>query len=66
MKIIKILHFGGTTIEFIDTCAPSAFPVRMRIVNSEINHTLELNTEMLDDLRHAMRQAARITRRWKK
>lgn len=62
MRVIKRLHYGGTTIDFIDTCVRSAFPVHMQIVNSKVNHTLALNTEILNDLRHALRQASKVAR----
>lgn len=67
MRVIKALHFGGTTISFIDPGYTGSWPlIRMQIINSQVNTTLDLPTEFMDDMRHALRQAARITRQREK
>lgn len=64
MRVIKTLHFGGTTIRLIDPhdTYPQSRMMLFEVDSAKIHYTLELTTECMDDLRHALRQASKITR----
>jgi hypothetical protein len=63
MRLFKRLHCGGMSVDFFETCDPSSsYPVRMQVFGGDFEHTFELSTEIADDLRHALRQASKITR----
>lgn len=62
-RVIETIHFGGTTIRFVDTSWRSTWPpmIRMEIYGDTYYH-VELATEQMTQLRHALRMACRITR----
>lgn len=63
MRLFKRLHCGGMSVDFFDMCDPSSsYPVRMQVYSGNFEHTFDLDTAIADDLRHALRQASKITR----
>lgn len=63
MRVIHTMHFGGTTIRIIDPCTKTGWPTMlMEVHNDKLDYTFEFTTEMMIELRHALRSACRITR----